>query len=478
MVGQPELVQIYASFAANLGQLVNGICFSLSAYSVPQILRGDGGIQMTEDQSSWFASLLALGSLTGSLQGGYVCEKFGRRKSMMLDCLGYILGFLLIGLGPNVPLVLLGRFLTGHFAGSNLMCTPIFVGETSHPSIRGLTATLMTILFCSGFTLSMFLGAVFPWRTVTCLATIPPALSFILLMTVKESPTWLMRQGRGEDAHASLFFYRRDHEASSEELEKIKDNIWRIQKQREAYGTSWIGQLKGKLRRMRESSFLKPFILLNIMLNIGLEWGGFPSLAFYMHTILEEVKVPFDTYWVAVFLSAYRTVVSISLSFILVKVPRRPMYLFSGSLVSVALAIQATYAWFHTFIPEEYTSVMRWTPLLAIIIQYTGFGLGYGIIIYNLQGEILPSDMRSFGSGLLGIIDNVFLFFAVKMVPVLISSIGVGGMFFTYCCVVLFNITVCFFTMPETKGLSLEEIEDFYTSMKQADVRSKAMDKV
>merc|ERR1711915_958821 len=258
----------------------------------------------------------------------------------------------------------------------------------------------------------------------------------------------------------------------------MKDNLLRIAKQQESNGSTFVEQFKAKLSRMRQSNFLKPFILLNVMLNIGLEWGGFPALAYYMHTILEEVKVPFDTYWVAVGLSAYRTIVSIGLSFVLVKVPRRPIYLTAGSLVAVALAIQASFAWFGSYIPQQYESISRWIPLVAILIQYTGFGAGYGVIVYNLQGELLPSDMRSFGSGLLGIIDNFVLFLAVKMVPVLISSIGVGGMFFTYCCFVLFVLNVCFFTMPETKGLSLEDIEDYYTSMKQAAERKKALQKV
>lgn len=475
---QRKPFQVLASVAANLGQLTNGFCVSLSSFALPQILRGEGGITMSLEQSSWFASILALGCVTGALTGGYTCERFGRKRSMMMDCIGYIVGFLMIGFGYNFPLLLVGRFLTGHFAGSNLVCTPIFVGETSHPSIRGLTGSMLIILYCSGFTLSMFLGAVFPWRTVICLATIPPILSFILLSIVKESPSWLLRQDREDEAYSALFFYRGSEFVVREELDKMKENIRRLEKQKEAYGTSKVQQLKAKIKRMVDPSFLKPFLLLNLMLNIGLEWGGFPALAFYMHTILEKVEVPFDTYWIAVVLSAFRTVVSIGLSFILVKVPRRPMYLFSGSLVCIALAIQAGYAWFNFCIPEEYMFAARWIPFLAIIIQYLGFGLGYGVIIYNLQGEILPSDMRSFGSGLLGIIDNIVLFLAVKTVPLLISSIGVGGMFFTYCCFTLFTLVVCFFMMPETKGMSLEAIEDFYASKKKPAVDEKSSSEV
>ena len=77
-------------------------------------------------------------------------------------------------------------------------------------------------------------------------------------------------------------------------------------------------------------------------------------------------------------------------------------------------------------------------------------------------GELLPSDMRSLGCGLLGVLDNISLFVAVKTVPALVSGLGIHGAFLLYSCCCLANIVICFFVMPETKGLTLEEIEDSY----------------
>ena len=79
-----------------------------------------------------------------------------------------------------------------------------------------------------------------------------------------------------------------------------------------------------------------------------------------------------------------------------------------------------------------------------------------------LSGELLPSDMRSLGCGLLGVLDNISLFVSVKAVPSLVSSLGMHGAFALYSSFCLMNIIVSFFVMPETKGLSLEEIEDSY----------------
>ena len=77
-------------------------------------------------------------------------------------------------------------------------------------------------------------------------------------------------------------------------------------------------------------------------------------------------------------------------------------------------------------------------------------------------GELLPSDVRSLGCGMLGVLDNISLFTAVKTVPSLISCLGIHGAFLLYSSCCLTNLVICFFIMPETKGLSLEEIEDLY----------------
>ena len=71
---------------------------------------------------------------------------------------------------------------------------------------------------------------------------------------------------------------------------------------------------------------------------------------------------------------------------------------------------------------QETRDQISFLPLVFVVLMYTGFGLGYGPIVFILQGELLPSDLRSLGSGLLGVLDNVSLFIAVKTVPTIIAG--------------------------------------------------------
>ena len=95
--------------------------------------------------------------------------------------------------------------------------------------------------------------------------------------------------------------------------------------------------------------------------------------------------------------------------------------------------------------------------------EYINSFCDFGQLVNEIiLGELLPSDMRSLGCGLLGVLDNISLFTAVKTVPTLISSLGIHGAFLLYSSCCLTNLIICLFIMPETKGLSLEEIEDYY----------------
>ena len=78
------------------------------------------------------------------------------------------------------------------------------------------------------------------------------------------------------------------------------------------------------------------------------------------------------------------------------------------------------------------------------------------------KGELLPAHARSLGCGLLGIMDNLSMFVSTKMVPTWFELLGIHGTFFMYSSVIIFVAILSYFFMPETSGMSLEEIEEMY----------------
>ena len=150
---------------------------------------------------------------------------------MIVDNICMIAGFLLICLATNFELLLLGdssqllsieintsyssgRLLTGHSSGSNLVSSPIFVSEISHPDLRGASSVLTMVCYTSGFFVSMLCGASLSWRLAATAFIATPVISLGMILLCRESPSWLLRRGREEEALNSLYFYRGDMEIS------------------------------------------------------------------------------------------------------------------------------------------------------------------------------------------------------------------------------------------------------------------------
>ena len=117
--------------------------------------------------------------------------------------------------------------------------------------------------------------------------------------------------------------------------------------------------------------------------------------------------------------------------------------------------------------------IARWIPIFSILIIYTAFSFGWGSIPYALQGELLPARARSFGAGLLGFVDNLVLFFVTKSVPSMFALLGVHGTFLLSACCASAMLIVSFFCMPETMGMTLEEIEDMYRPKSKKQLSAK-----
>ena len=97
------------------------------------------------------ASIYVVGSLSGSLCGGWQCGKFGRKKSLVIDCLLFIIGTVSSALAPNFYVLLFSRWLLGHASTSQQVTVPIYVSEISQPQMRTITGPFAIICYACGF---------------------------------------------------------------------------------------------------------------------------------------------------------------------------------------------------------------------------------------------------------------------------------------------------------------------------------------
>lgn len=250
---------------------------------------------------------MMFGCIVGSLVSGWLSDRFGRRWTLIIENIIYLLSFVLIAFAPNYIVMLVARLLSGYAAASTVVALPVYVSEISQPQIRGFLGEnvcfgndfptwprekkqaspsaggLTTAFYTTGFGVMGVLGAMFPWRIAIGLGMISPICALIgLKFYCCETPVWLLRRNREAEAVKSLTFLRNDEGIINEEMHRIKENLAALAKKKESL--TWLQRAKELFQR---PSFIKPFLLVCAMIIIGLELSGMPALAFYLVSILQ-----------------------------------------------------------------------------------------------------------------------------------------------------------------------------------------------
>ncbi|XP_040570650.1 solute carrier family 2, facilitated glucose transporter member 6 isoform X1 [Lepeophtheirus salmonis] len=468
--------QICVSFIANLMQSMEGVVVAMSSIMVPQLMNStdENEISLTESQATWFASIYTIGFLSGSFIGAFQGHYFGQRVSLILDSVVSTIGLLLIGLSPSYELLLVGRLLSGHASASGTVTIPIYTSEISHPLVRGITGSFLLTFYFIGYSVTTFLGSIFPWRTtILSLSTIPLFTGVFLFMS-PDSPVWLLRKGKENKAFKSLMYFLGDESKVLEEMKNIQDNFLKQKIEHPSQTVKFKDKLMGKVKRFKSPEFYKPLIICILLTSVFIEWNGIGAISVYMVTFVESLKIPMDPYLIATISSIIITLCSVLSAGVIAKFPRRKVYLLSGIGMAIGTSIVSLYHYLleNNYINEwglENSTSVRWIPLIGYLIFSICYSTGYIQISYMAQGEMFPSDLRSFGSGLVGFIDGLSLFGAAKNALFILESMGVPLYFAYSTLIILISIVVSYFFLPETHGRSLTEIENNFRCSSKKD---------
>ena len=413
------------------------------------------------------ASLFVIGSFIGSFGGGLTCEYFGRKRAMMVENLIVTCGYVCIWLSSDIPLLFVGRFLTGYANGSNKPSILPYTSEICQPRLRKFTGTLFVTSYTSGYAIMYILGAFLNWRTISAILSLWPFVSFILLFLCPESPSWLLGKERTEEARNALFRIRGDKGVVENELKEMSDNISKQNRNHQNQNGIQVSLFDSKFFK---GTFIRPFLTLVVMYTFGINYTGAPTLGFYLIHILKRGKVPIDPYVAAAWLVTWRVILTIITSLFLAPfLPRRKLYLTSGIVLATGGLSFGVVSYLDRFnfyqdILELYPA-LRWLPFLSIGMLYTGLSGGFAMITFAVLGELLPSNARAIGTGLVSAISTLSFFLIVKFTPSLLEIIDISGLFWGFAFVGYSLVGFAYFCLPETYGKTLVDIENHYRTI-------------
>ena len=404
------------------------------------------------------------GAFVGAMVGGIQSQALGRKKSLIVSSFCAFTAITSIRFAKTFSVLLVGRFLMGYAGGSEVPASSAYTAEVCHPNIRKFTGTFGGVLYTVGYAILYLLGAFFHWRDTLSIIMGWPIICVIAIFFCPESPSWLMMKGKQTEALNAMTRLRGNEEDAKMEIKNIETNIKEQQTHVKQGGTKLM-----LFMGFKQPTFMRPFLVLLVLMTLGMQFTGAPPLAFYLVPILQKSNLPISSYVAAASLAVFRLLIVLMSTCLSSIVPRRKLLMVTLFIAATGASLMGTnayldrFTWF-TILQTEYPFI-KWTPMVSIFLMYAGFSGGVGTVIFTLNGELLPSNLRSFGIGLVSVFSMGSLFLVLKFTPLAEEQIGLHGMYWTFSATGYGLIAFTFFFIPETFGRSLEDIEDHYRKL-------------
>lgn len=397
------------------------------------------------------ASALLIGAMLGALCSGRLSDIKGRRRIILFLAVLFFLGALACALAPTLNFMVAARFTLGLAVGGASVVVPAYLAEMAPSSIRGRIITRNELMIVTGqflaFTTNATLGNVFGdldgvWRWMLALATLPAVALWLGMLYMPESPRWLATKGRFREGLEVLKLVREEYYAKAE-MEAITQQI---------SNERFIK--KGGWRDLSQKGARRIF-LIGIGIAVTSQLTGVNSIMYFGTQILTEAGLEQRSALIA---NVVNGIISIGATFVgialLDRVGRRPMMLlgFTGTTLSLLLIGLVS-----VFVDPSVTRAML---ILAAMAMFLACMQGLiGPAFWVLLAEIFPMRIRG---GCMGMAIAAFWLTNVMIgmfFPSLVATLGIGQTFFVFVGAGLLSLTFVAVWVPETRGSTLEEIE-------------------
>ncbi|EMF17764.1 general substrate transporter [Sphaerulina musiva SO2202] len=429
------------------------------------------------DRLSNITSMVQLGSIGGALIAFYVTDKVGRLWATRQLCLVWVLGisiFLAAGKSGHLGMVYAGRFIAGLGIGQTTVVAPTYLAEISPKFTRGLCVCM----FSGSVYLGIMLGYFSVWG---CSLHISPdtqmqwvipnmlhiyfaAIIFITSFLAVESPRWLLKVGKVEQAVKNLSTLRHlpeDHWYVQAEIMDVKDQL---EREREAtMGTKWYGVI----RELVGTAANRYRLMLSVFSQLLSQWSGANSITIYApeyFALVGQTGSNEKLFATAIF-GVVKFISALLCAFFLIDYVGRKRSLMIGiTLQFVAMLYMAGFLLANSNVEDldsQPAPIKRAATGAIVMIYLSGFGwaMGWNSIQYLINSEIYPLRLRAIGGSFAMTFHFVNQYGNSKAVPEMFLGMTHGGTMMFFCAVTLVGLAWAWFFLPELAGKSLEDCD-------------------
>lgn len=454
---------LFITLAAALGGFLFGYDTAVISGTIG-FVKSQFGLNMAME--GWFVSSALVGCITGVAFAGELSDRFGRKRSLIFSGLMFSVSVVGCALSASNTELVIFRLIGGIGVGIASMLSPLYISEVSPARIRGRMVALYQFAITIGILCAYFANAVMlnlsesltgldpsgvwhkllvteVWRGMFGTELIPAILFFLIMFFVPSSPRWLVSKDRIEEAGRVLERIN-DPEFAEKELSSIKETVAKEEK------GSW-------------SVLLKKGIRVALFAGMGLailsQLTGINAIIYYGPRIMEEAGIQLSDALGGQVIIGLVNVLATVVAILHIDTFGRKR-LMKGGITGMFISLIVVGILF-------LTGHTQGILLLIFILTFiASFAIGYGPVIWVLLSEIYPTRVRGRAMSVATLTIWVGTAIVGQVVPWMLDVLTPAVTFFIFalCCI---PVPLILRKIPETKGLSLEEIENSWRAEAQ-----------
>ena len=474
---------------------------------------------LTDLQLGMAVSVPGLGVLLALPFSGWASNKLGRKKTLLIIAALYLGSAVGATLAPSFIMLVAARFLGG-LAFTSITIAAMYIGEIAPPKWRGKLVSMTQINIVLGLLAAYFFNYLilqanksgaswvdtlgiskYTWRWMLGTEILPAVIWFILLLFIPESPSWLVYKKRIEDAKNTLRKVIPENEIQHQ-IQDMQESLRKSNQDRSA--SAQLKQIFGKPMRIA--------LVIGITIAIAQQATGINAILFYAPTVFEQLGIGTDASFMQAIWIGVTSILFTILALLLVdRFGRRPMIIWGMVWIIASLTIcsygfktarytitkeaisemsqipdagklnaltgveyksdkefkQAIIATIGEAPAREYSSVLLQKGakmntaliLFGILSFIAAFHFSVGPIMWVLFSEIFPISLRGIAIPFFALISSIVNYLIQQFFPWQLANMGASWVFMFYAIMVAVGLAILYRVLPETKNLTIEEIQ-------------------
>lgn len=438
-------MKVFITFAAGMAGLLFGLDIGVISGALPFITTH---FDLSSRLQEWVVSTMMLGAALGAISTGWISFRLGRKTSLTAGAALFVLGSIGSAMAPNVAILLISRVLLGFAVGIASYVAPLYLSEMSEKENRGKLISMYQMMVTIGILVAFISDTIFSygghWRMMLGIISLPALLLMISVFGLPDSPRWLASKGKFEKAKDILRMLNTTDAKADSELEEIHESL-KVKQE------GWS--------LFKENKNVRRAVYLGMLLQAMQQFTGMNVILYYAPQIFKHAGFAnTEQQMIATVICGATNVLATLIAMKTVdKQGRKPVLKIGFAGIALGTFLLGVCLF---MINAGFSAL--WISIFAILMTLftiASFAMSAGPVVWILCSEIQPLKSRDFGVACSTTTNWIVNMIIGATFLTLINTFGIAATFWIYTCLNVLFVALTILLIPETKGISLENIE-------------------